>query len=50
LARATALRRFSDMAEITSVIRFIANPANTYMTGAILPVNGGAHAVSITES
>ena len=42
LARATPLRRLGSMTEITRVIRFLADPANTYMTGAILPVNGGA--------
>lgn len=42
LARSTPLRRLGTMAEITRVIRFLADPANTYMTGAIFPVNGGA--------
>jgi NAD(P)-dependent dehydrogenase (short-subunit alcohol dehydrogenase family) len=43
LARAAPLRRLGTMTEITHVIRFLANPANTYMTGAVLPVNGGAY-------
>ena len=42
LARAAPLRRLGNMVEITHVVRFLADPANTYMTGAILPVNGGA--------
>ena len=42
LARASPLRRLGTMAEITRVIRFLADPANTYMTGAVVPVNGGA--------
>lgn len=43
LARATPLRRLGTMAEVTRVIRFLADPSNTYMTGAIVPVNGGAY-------
>jgi NAD(P)-dependent dehydrogenase (short-subunit alcohol dehydrogenase family) len=42
LARATPLRRLGTMAEIVRVIRFLADPGNSYMTGAIVPVNGGA--------
>jgi 3-oxoacyl-[acyl-carrier protein] reductase len=42
LARTTPLRRLGTMAEVTRVIRFLAEPGNTYMTGAIVPVNGGA--------
>ena len=43
LARTSPLRRLGTMAEVTRVIRFLSDPANTYMTGAILPVNGGAY-------
>lgn len=43
LARGAALRRLGTLAEIAHVIRFLADPANTYMTGAIVPVNGGAY-------
>ena len=43
LARTTPLRRLGTMAEVTRVIRFLSDTANTYMTGAILPVNGGAY-------
>ncbi len=42
LARATPLRRLGTMAEITRVIRFLADPGNSYMTGVVVPVNGGA--------
>jgi len=42
LARATPLRRLGTMAEITRVIRFLADADNSYMTGTIVPVNGGA--------
>ena len=42
LARAAPLRRLGSMEEITHVIRFLADPDNSYMTGAIVPVNGGA--------
>ena len=43
MARAAPLRRLGTMAEVTRVIRFLADPANTYMTGVILSVNGGAY-------
>ena len=42
LARAAPLRRLGRMEEIARVIRFLCDPANTFMTGAIVPVNGGA--------
>ena len=42
LSRATPLRRLGAMDEVVRVIRFLADPGNTYMTGAIVPVNGGA--------
>ena len=43
LAHANPLRRFGRMDEVAHVIRFLADPANTYMNGAIVPVNGGAY-------
>lgn len=43
LTRATPLRRLGTMAEIARVIRFLADSNNSYMTGAIIPVNGGAY-------
>lgn len=42
LARANPLRRLGKMEEVVRVIRFLADSENTYMTGAIVPVNGGA--------
>ncbi len=43
LARANPLRRLGRMDEVAHVIRFLADPSNTYVNGAILPVNGGAY-------
>jgi NAD(P)-dependent dehydrogenase (short-subunit alcohol dehydrogenase family) len=42
LARGTPLRRLGRMEEIVRVIRFLSHPENTFMTGAIVPANGGA--------
>lgn len=36
------MRRAGTMNEVTSVIRFLCGPGVSYMTGAILPINGGA--------
>lgn len=43
LARGAPVRRLGSMAEVARVIRFLADPDNGYMTGAIVPVNGGAY-------
>lgn len=43
LARGAPLRRLGRMEEIVRVIRFLAAPENGFMTGAIVPVNGGAY-------
>lgn len=43
LARGAALRRLGRMEEIVRVIRFLCDPENGFMTGAIVPVNGGAY-------
>lgn len=42
LARAAPLGRLGEMAEIAEIVAFLAGPGASYMTGAILPANGGA--------
>ncbi len=37
------LGRFGQPDEVAVAVRFLLDPANTYMTGAILSVNGGLH-------
>jgi len=37
------MRRLGRMDEIAGVVRFLAGPSNTYVNGAIVPVNGGAY-------
>ena len=43
LARANPLRRLGRIEEASRAIRFLADPANEYVNGAIVPVNGGAY-------
>lgn len=43
LAQTIPLRRLGAMDEVARVIRFLASADNTYMTGAIVPINGGSH-------
>lgn len=41
------LGRPADAAEIAEVIHFLASPASSYVTGAVLPVDGGATSVDL---
>ena len=43
LAQTIPLRRLGSMDEVARLIRFLASANNSYMTGAIVPVNGGSH-------
>ncbi len=43
MLQANPMRRLARMDEIAHVIRFLAGASNTYMNGAIVPVNGGAY-------
>ncbi len=35
-------RRFAEVAEVATVVAFLAGPDSAYMTGALVPVDGGA--------
>lgn len=39
--RMITLRRYADPMEVASVVRFLASPASSYMTGAVIPIDGG---------
>lgn len=37
------MRRFADVEEVAQVVAFLAGPGGSYMTGALVPIDGGAH-------
>jgi 3-oxoacyl-[acyl-carrier protein] reductase len=41
IASSIPLGRFSDAKEIAEVVSFIASPKAGYITGAVIPVDGG---------
>jgi NAD(P)-dependent dehydrogenase (short-subunit alcohol dehydrogenase family) len=45
LGATTALKRAADPAEIAEVVAFLASPAASYVTGAIVAADGGGTAI-----
>ncbi|GAB7045893.1 SDR family NAD(P)-dependent oxidoreductase [Catenuloplanes indicus] len=45
IAATTPLKRAARAEEVASVIGFLAGPSSSYMTGAVIPVDGGRTAV-----
>jgi 3-oxoacyl-[acyl-carrier protein] reductase len=41
ILRQVPLGRYADAAEIAGVVRFLASDAAGYITGAVVPVDGG---------
>jgi len=47
VTRDVPLERAAAPAEIAEVIRFLASPAASYVTGAVVPIDGGATVVDV---
>jgi NAD(P)-dependent dehydrogenase (short-subunit alcohol dehydrogenase family) len=45
LGTTTLLGRAAETTEITGLVSFLASPAAGYLTGAVLPVDGGRSAI-----
>lgn len=45
--RNVPLRRAADPDEVAEVVHFMLSPASSYITGAVIPVDGGASAVDV---
>jgi len=43
LARTNPLGRMGRVGEVTRVVRFLADLGQTFINGAVIPVNGGSY-------